>query len=401
MSQQIGTFDTDKWKRRLLTPENLTELGINPTLIQKTLDSKLQPQMRYVYDENGKEVLDSKGAPIQIYPDGVSINETNFGAYDGPSAAQRGWMAYMEVGAPLIEERSNIVQPVADVLSTRSYENRSSNNTQFKDTVSFTIGNTLTWTLEGTAGLTFTGEISGSLEGTLSETLQEAIADQEAVGVEVGNAKTVSTEHIAHAHKDNLGTEDHFGISDTIHTNIDETSTTTDTCTDSTTVSGSATGEGSLSASLALSIMGSLSGTITTSYSSTSSVSGETPPNTRTETMASQRRQVKQYTYEIPITFAGFVALHYPQLVQPFGGDDANNPQASNVPPTQVVAREINHLNFVDQNKQYRPKGVAESVSTLNVDHVVFENKSIPEASNQNLGTDRPHNLSTVSPTNS
>lgn len=401
MSQQIGTFTADKWKRRLLTPENLTELGINSTLIQEILDSKLQPQMRYVYDENGKEVLDSTGAPIQIYPDGVSINETNFGAYDGATAAQRGWMAYMEVGAPLIEERSNIVQPVADVLSTRSYENRSSNSTQFNDTVSFTIGNTITWTLGGNAGLTFTGGVNGSLAGTLSETLQESIAEQEAIGVEVGNAKEVSTTHIAHAHKDNLGTEDQFQCSDTLHTNLDDTTTCTETQTDSTTVSGTATGGGSLSAALALGIKGSLSGTITTSYSSTSSVSGETPSNSRTETMASQRRQVKQYTYEIPINFGGFVALHYSQLVQPFGGSDANNPQPSNIPPTQIVAREINRLNFVDQDKQYRPKGIAETVSTLNVDHVILENKSISEASNQNLGTDRPHNFSTVRATNS
>lgn len=393
MSQQIGTFNVDKWKRRLLTPENLTELGINATLIQEILNSNLQPQMRYVYDENGKMVLDNKGAPIKIYPDGVSINETNFGNYEEPSAAQRGWMAYMEVGAPLVEERSNVVQPIADVLSTRSYENRSSNTTHFDDTISFTMGNTISWSLGGSAGLTFTGNIGGSLQGTLSETIQEAISEQEACGVEVGNAKTVSTEHISHAHKDNMGTEDHFGVSDTLHENCTETTTITETQTDGTTGTGSATGTGSLSAALALGIKGSLSGTVTTSYTSSSAVSGDIPPNTRVETMASQRRQVKQFTYEIPITFAGFVALHYPQLVQPFGGDDANNPQPSNIPPTQVVAREINRLNFVDQNKQYRPKGIAETVSTLDVDHNVFENKSISEASNQTIGTGRPHNL--------
>lgn len=393
MSQQIGTFGADKWKRRLLTPENLTELGINPTLIQGILESNLEPQMRYVYDENNKQVFDSKGQPIKIFPDGVSINETNFGIYEEPSAAQRGWMAYMEIGAPLVEERSNVVQPIADVLSTRSYENRSSNATQFNDTVTFTIGNTITWTLGGDAGLTFTGTVGGSLEGTLSEAIGESIAIQQELDLKVGNAKTVSTEHICHAHKDELGTEDHFGVSDTLSAESTDINSITETCSDTTSVSGTAGGNGSLATALALGINGSLSGTITTSYASESSVSGDVPPNTRTETMASQRRQIKQYTYEIPITFGGFVALHYPQLVQPFGGSDANNPQPSNIPPTQVVAREINHLNFVDQNKQYRPKGMAETVSTLNVDHVVFENKSISEASNQNLGTSRPHNL--------
>ncbi|WP_239161223.1 hypothetical protein [Chromobacterium violaceum] len=96
----VPTYGIDNGIRHLLTPQNLVELGLDWPTLQAFLAA---PGLQI----NGQS------------PDGISINEPIFGNYSGPSAAALGWMAYMNVGEPLIEERANITQPPADVLSTR------------------------------------------------------------------------------------------------------------------------------------------------------------------------------------------------------------------------------------------------------------------------------------------
>lgn len=372
---QIGTFDVDNSKRRLITPTNLSELGITPDLIASILSSKPSSLQRYQVNENNSFVTDSKGQRISLWPDGISINETDFGTFSGPSASRRGWMAYFEIGVPLVEERADVIQPRADVLSTRTYENRSRTERQFSDTISFTIGNTITWSLTGTGEVTFEGTIGGELSDQLSRTVLSSLS----------NSTTLSdtATAILHAHKDEMGTE--------FQNALEASNTSTALGSESCTETGTATGSGSLSAELMLGISGSISGTLTTSWESSSTTSGTIPTNTRVGTMATQRRQVKQYTYELPITFGGFVALHYPALVQTF--NEANTPQPNTESPTQVVAREINNLGFVGKNQSYRAKGIAETTSTLDVNHVVFENQSIQVDNSQTLGTNRPHNF--------
>lgn len=365
---KIGTFDVDPAKRRLLTPQNLVELGITPASVQLILTANLPSLERTIV---------VNGAVVKLWPQGLSINETNFGNYTGPTAAALGWMSYLEIGAPLVEERADIIQPQADVLSTRAYENRSTTGADrgFSDTIGFSIENTISWSLEGTSQFTFEGHISAELQAQLALSLAQSLAHSV--------ADSTSHTDILHNHRDNVGTE----------TQDQTTTTTTDTTTNTTTYTGTGTGTGAagLSAQLMLGITGSVSGTLTTSWNSSSTVSGNVPAGSRVETMATQRRQVRQYIYELPITFAGFVALQYAQPVPVFA--EADNPQPGSTPATQVVARGITALGLVKDGQYYLPKGVAETVSTLEVEHIVFDSKSIPPAPNQTFGTVRPHNL--------
>ena len=380
---QVSIYDVDNFKRRLITTTNLAELGITPDVIQSILLSKLPLLSRVLVDSNKRPILNEKGQQITIWPNGISINETTFGSYSGPTAADLGWMAYLGVGAPLIEERANIIQPVADVLSTRTYENRALVDRQFSDTLDFTIGNTISWSLAGSSDFTFAGKVSGELQAQLSKTLELSLATS------IANASTQSHTRtdIMHAHKDNMGPENQ----DANLQSTTNTTTNTETFTESFTGTGTATGAGELMAQLMLGITGSISGSLTTTWNSSSTVSGNIPAGTSVETMATQRRQVKQYTYELPITFGGYIALHYEGLVIPFG--EAYSPQLNQIDPSNVVTREINTLGLVKSGKYFRPMGIAETVSTLDVSHVIFERKAIILDVSQTLGTNRPHNF--------
>jgi len=388
---QIPIYDVDAFKRRLITPENLAEIGITTSLVQSILSANLATLKRVVVDENKRPVLDAKNKQISIWPDGLSINETIFGNFSGPTAAALGWMAYLDIGAPLIEERANIFQPPADVLSTRSYENRALVERQFTDTIEFTIGNTINWSLTGASDFTFAGKVSGELQSQLSNTLEQSLAHSLATSIANASTKSRTTTEIMHAHKDNMGTESQSANQESTTNTTTTTTTDTDTFRGSFTGTGSATGAGELLTQLMLSITGSISGTLTTSWGSSSTVSGSIPAGSRVETMATQRRQVKQYTYELPITFGGFIALHYAELVLPFG--DAYSPQLNTAPPDNVIAREINALGLVKNGEYFRPMGVAETVSALEVNHIIFEKKAIIIDSTQTFGNKRPHNL--------
>nr|WP_315028043.1 hypothetical protein [uncultured Chryseobacterium sp.] len=375
---QIKTYTVDPAKRRIITVKNMEELGITDEVLQEFLDKKVPALKRVKVDEKGRAVLDSKNQQIPLWPVGVSINDKKFGNFPDPNAAQRGWMAFFEIGAPLFEERSNIIQPVADVISTRTYENRSSEARQFSDTIEFTIGNTINWSLSGMGSLTFGGKIEGELQAEISQTIEKRLEES------LANSLEKRQNHKSHNHKDDVGSEDESEVT----TKTEFTSTNSSMV--SFTATGTAIGRGELHAEIELSLTGTLSGTVTTSWNSSSNVSGSITPNSRVETLATQRRQVKQFTYEVPITFDGYIALNYDELVLPIA--DGNGPSVGNT-PAKVIPVNISHLELVEKNKLYRPKGIAETVSALDVNHTIFDSKPITRDNTQKFGTERPHNL--------
>ena len=388
---QIRAYTVDPAKRRLLTVENMEELGITDELIQNFLDKKVPDLRRAMVDEKRRNVKDNNNRDITVYPIGVSINERKFGEFPDPNAAKRGWMAFFEIGAPLFEERSNIIPPIADVLSTRTYDNRSSEERQFSDTIEFTIENTINWVLSASGHVDFEGRIAGELQGQISKTIETILTESLSNSLEKKDSNTITqTEHI-HNHKDDVGTESVSSVA-----NESAVTTTTDyTSTNSNSVSftgtGTAIGRGELSVELGLSLTGTISGTVTTSWKSSSNVSGKIPSNSRVETSATQRRQIKQFTYEVPITFDGFIALNYGVLVSPF--NDGNGPLPDGSPPAQVIPVNISFLELVERNKLYRPKGIAETISALDVNHTIFEGKSLHRDDSQKFGKARPHNF--------
>ena len=382
---KIPTSDIDAVKRRMLTPTNLVELSITPNAVQSILQSDAL-KVRIRRDGNW----------VYISPDGLSINETNFGNYTGPTAAALGWIAYFHIGAPLVEERADIIQPPVDVLSSRLYENRSSRTVRsFTDTVQFSISNTLTWSLEGTAQLTLEGSVTGELAAQLQVSMTQSNAEMISYTITDKAADTASATAsntaIIHAHKDNIGFENQTKTEATNSSTVEETEATTFsetiTNTETETGTGTATGSAMALASLLLGITGSVSGSVETSWTSTSTVSGDIPEASSVQTMASQRRQVKQYTYELPVTFGGFVALHYPEPVPV----QQTPPQSATPANADVIAQDISKLGLAPADS-YRPKGVAELVSTLDVEHIVFDEEEIPNT-NQAFSYPRPHYL--------
>ncbi|ASZ12092.1 hypothetical protein KTO58_14285 [Chitinophaga pendula] len=388
---QIRTYTVDPAKRRILTIRNMEELGITDELIQDFLDKKIPELKRVKVDEKGKPILDSKNQQIPLWPVGVSINDKKFGNFPDPNAAQRGWMAFFEIGAPLFEERSNIIQPIADIISTRTYENRSAEIRQFSDTIEFTVGNTINWTLSGTGSENFGGKIAGELQGQISKTIETILMESLSNSLAKYDSNTNTQTHHAHNHKDDIGTENVSSVANQSATTQTTSFTFTNSSRLSFTGTGTAIGRGELYAELGLSLTGTISGTVTTSWKSNSNVSGNIPANSRVETLATQRRQVKQFTYEVPITFDGFIALNYDDLVIPIA--DANGPLPATAPPAKVIPASISFLELVEKNKLYRPKGIAETVSALDVNHTIFDTKPLNRDQNQKFGTERPHNL--------
>lgn len=391
-------YNVDSAKRRILTVKNMEELGITDELLLGLLKKTPEFEKNQV-KKNGDYVYDSKGNEIKLRPVGLSINDKKVGDFPDPNAAQRGWMAFLEIGTPLFEERSNIIQPTAEVISTRTFENRTSlTNVQFSDTIEFTIENTINWTLEASGTPTFEGEIEGELQGEISKTLETILEESLANGLEKENSKKCTKTQILHNHKDEIGTETQVAVEEEEEVEKTTEFTATNSNSQSFTGTGTATGRGELEAELELSLKGTISGTLTTSWKSTSNVSGVMPGNSRVETLATQRRQVKQFTYEIPITFGGVFALNYNELVKPDGLTIDKQPllNPSIAPPAKTIPAKIEFLKLgskEDGNGLYRPKGMAETVSTLDVTHTIFEEKAYTKDASQEFGTERPHNL--------
>ncbi|MFD0309638.1 hypothetical protein [Streptomyces sp. NPDC127119] len=354
-----NAYNLDRAKRRPLTKKNLRELNIQQTW-QSILD---HPDLVYV-DDYG----------VRHRPVGFSVNKSSFGAFPG-SAFQRGWLAYMNLGEPLIEERSDISRPPPDTSSSRTYVNRSQTSPMtFTDSVDFTVSNGVTWSLQGEAKLTFGGSVSAQLQlmlqNQLKLDLQAQLQAQLQNEMANKNANTMTNKNS----KDNMGVDN----ANTTETSVRNAATNSvaSAVTNSVafTTQGSATGSATLNASLLLGISASVGGSLTTSWASKSQISGQVPPDSRVETIATQRRCRKQYSYEIPVTFGGLLAVKYDVPVAVL-----SPPQSGDYPGLDlVVARDIGDIGLAGGG--FRMKGLAEVVSDLEVHHTMFEGESLTDS---------------------
>lgn len=348
-------YNLERFKRHPLTKKNLRELNVEQTW-QSILN---HPNL--VYTDN---------FGVQHKPVGFSINKLRFGAFPG-SAFDLGWLAYMNLGEPLIEERCDIDQPPPDTFSSRAYVNRSQKPMTFTDSVDFTVSNGVTWSLHGDAKLTFGGSVGAQLQlqlqNQLKMDLQAQLQTQLRNDMTNKNANTVTNKNS----KDSVGV-DNANATETATTNSAGNSAA-NSVTNSVafTTQGSATGSASLNAQLALGIAASVGGSLTTSWTSKSQISGEVPQESRVETMATQRRTRKHYTYEIPVTFSGFVAVKYAVPVAVLSPPQSGNPGLD-----QVVARDIADIDLAG-GAGFRMKGLAEVVSALDVHHTMFDAESL------------------------
>ncbi|MFJ7418675.1 hypothetical protein ACIQXD_08645 [Streptomyces uncialis] len=362
-----NAYNLERSKRQPLTKKNLRELRIEQT-------------WQSILDHPGLVYVDDYGARHK--PVGFSLNKSSFGTFKG-TAAQMGWLAYMNLGEPLIEERGDITQPPPDTFSSRTYVNRSSTSPlTFTDSVDFTVSNGVTWSLSGDAKLTFGGSVSSSLQlqlqNQLRMDLQAQLQAQCQNEMSNRNSETVTKKNS----KDSVGTD--VATATEAATRNASTNSATNSVTNSVgfTTTGSATGTASLNAQLALGIAATAGGSLTTSWTSRSQISGQVPPSARTRALVSQRRTRKQYTYEIPVTFSGLIAVRYAVPVAVL-----SPPQSGNLPGLdQVVARDVGDIDLAPGG--FRMKGLAEVVSALEVHHTMFDAESL--TSNQQTPHKQP-----------
>ncbi|MER7469028.1 hypothetical protein [Streptomyces sp. NPDC097981] len=331
----------ERFIRHPLTGRNLKELKIadKASAILERDKEKLKRKAE-------KKTPDGKDRYVS--PTGFSLNKGRFGDFpDGEDVAhQRGWRAYMTVGVPLVEERGDIVQPPPDVISKQTYVNRTDPKpTTWSHTVEFSISNTISWSLQGQVQLTFGAKAIASLQ----QQLQKSMAMNKSEKITLKNSK------------DNQGVD--------AESQSQSTTTTTATST--------ATGTGELSAQLMLGITASVSGSLTTSFKTSSTLNGEV--GSRVDVLATQRRQVRRFDYEFPVSFGGWVALHYPEPVEVKetrpDGPQAKEPKYSNVIAWKLgeTGTAAEAFDLTDQGKPFMQKGEAEVVSTLAGVHEVFE----------------------------
>ncbi|MFB6532807.1 hypothetical protein ACFCY8_02730 [Streptomyces noursei] len=352
-----NAYNLERAKRQPLTKKNLRELNIEQTW-QSILD---HPNLVYV-DDYG----------VRHKPVGFSLNKSSFGAFPG-SAFKLGWLAYMNLGEPLIEERRNISQPPPDTFSSRAYVNRSQTSSMnFTDSVDFTVSNGVTWSLQGDARLTFGGSVSAQLQLQLQNQLRMDLQTQLQTQLKNDLANKNGNTTTNKNSKDNIGV-DNANTTETATTNS-ATNSAANSVTNSVafTTQGSATGSATLNAQLALGITASVGGSLTTSWASKSQISGEVPPGSRVETIVTQRRTRKQYTYEIPVTFSGLLAVMYDVPVAVL-----SPPQPGEHPGlSRMVARNLGDIDLAGGNG-FRMRGLAEVVSALEVHHTMFDGESL------------------------
>ncbi|MFI8942865.1 hypothetical protein [Streptomyces syringium] len=329
----------ERFIRHPLTGKNLKELKIAdraPAILEQNKE-KLKRKA---------EKKKPNGEDRYVYPTGFSLNKGRFNFPQGPSAHDRGWRAYMTVGVPLVEERGDIVQPPPDVISKQTYINRTDPKpTTWSHTVEFSISNTISWSLQGQVQLTFGAKATASLQ----QQLQKSMAMNQSEKITLKNSK------------DNQGVD--------AESQSQMTSTTTATST--------ATGTGEVSAQLMLGITASVSGSLTTGFKTSSTLNGEV--GSRVDVLATQRRQVRRFDYEFPVSFGGWVALYYPEPVE-VKEFRPEGPQAKEPKYAQVIAWKLGEtgtdkeaFDLNDEGKPFRQKGEAEVVSTLAGVHEVFE----------------------------
>ncbi|MEV0123722.1 hypothetical protein AB0I16_19695 [Streptomyces sp. NPDC050703] len=342
-------------RRQPLTKKNLRELNIEQ-IWQAILN---HPNLVYV-DPSG----------VKHRPVGFSVNKSSFGTFSG-SAFERGWLSYMTLGEPLIEVRGDIAQPPPDTFSSRTYVNRSGAEMTFTDSVDFTVSNGITWSLHGDAKLTFGGSVGASLQLQLQNQLRLDLQSQLAASCQNGtankNANTVTNKNS----KDSIGVDNANTTETSGSSSATNSSSNTMTNSVGFTTSGSATGNASLNAQLALGIAATVGGSLNTSWASKSQISGKVPANSRVRTLVTQRRTRKQYTYEIPVTFSGLIAVQYAVPVRTL-----SPPQPGTYPGlSHMVARDINDIDLTPGG--FRMKGLAEVVSALDVHHTLLDVESL------------------------
>ncbi|MFP3116682.1 hypothetical protein ACPCK9_07265 [Streptomyces koyangensis] len=353
-----NAYNLERAKRQPLTKKNLRELNIEQTW-QSVLD---HPNLVYV-DDYG----------VSHKPVGFSVNKSRFGNFDG-SAYGLGWLAYMNLGEPLIEERRSIGQPPPDSFSSRTYVNRSASEMTFTDSVDFSVSNGATWSLSGDSKLTFGGSLSAQLQlqlqNKLGLNLQGQLGTQLKNEMSNKNANTVTNKNS----KDSVGVDNANTVDTSVTNGATNSASTSMTGSVDFTTTGSASGTAALNAALALGITASVGGSLTTSWASKSQISGKVPAGSRVEVIVTQRRALKQYTYEIPVTFSGLLAVQYDVPVAVL-----SPPQPRDYPGlAPVVARDIADLDLADGG--FRMKGLAEVVSALEVHHTMFDGESLTDS---------------------
>lgn len=387
------TYIPSRYLRYVLTERNLQELNISGRVDElRNWKGRLLPDTAaplgsdYTADSYVQAVAQQKdkdGYDRKVLPTGFSINNVRFGDYPDSerTARARGWLAYMNKGEPLIDERSDIVQPRPDVISEQVYVNRTDPQPMnWENSVEFSIENEISWSLDGTVELTFSDSASAELEQEIE------------VGKEDTIAGMTSVEQIMHDHPEETGGESHA------HAEVSSEETNTVEST------SEASGTGEVSAELMLGITGEVSGSLRTGWTQTSTMSGTV--GSRVVVRASQRRQVRRYDYTIPIIFGGYVALYYPEPVK-FGSQDYAYKSIDSVKtwkkvqtadPTgntepleyvQVIVFDIRILGIVKYGEAYAQKGWAEVVSTLAGEHEVFEPEALT-VSGRNKGDSEP-----------
>ncbi|MGW2651920.1 gluconolaconase [Streptomyces sp. NPDC001393] len=326
----------------------------HPLTTQNQEELEIASKVDFVLHRNSNALRRTpEGGGDAITPVGFSLNEVRYGGFpqEEDTAQQRGWRAYMNLGVPLIEEQSNIIQPPPDMLSKQTYVNATDPiEITATDTVEFSISNTISWSLQGQVQLTFGAKATASLQ----EQLQKSMALNQSQKTTAKNSK------------DNIG--------------VDNESQTQATST--TTATTSATGTGELSAQLMLGVTASVSGSLTTSWKHTSSLSLKV--SSRVDVMATTRRQIRRFDYAFPVTFGGWVALYYPRPVPvQWTPPQSQKPQYSQVIawPLGELADNSNNFDMADKDKRFMQKGVAEVVAVKVGEHRVFQPEEIDFAS--------------------
>lgn len=351
-----NAYNLEQAKRQPLTKRNLRELNIEQTW-KSILD---HPNLVYV-DDYG----------VRHKPVGFSLNKSSFGTFPG-SAYQLGWLAYMNLGEPLIEERRNISQPPPDTFSSRTYVNRSQDSEMtFTDSVDFTVSNGVNWSLQGDAKLTFGGSVGAQLQlqlqNQLGLNLQAQLGTQLKNEMTNKNANTVTNKNS----KDSVGVDNANAVDMGMTNGVTNSASGTVAGSVAFTTTGSASGNASLNAALAQGVAASVGGSLTTGWASKSQISGKVPAGSRVEIIVTQRRTHKQYSYEIPVTFSGLLAVKYAVPVKVL-----SPPQSGDYPGLdQLVARDIGDIDLAGGG--FRMKGLAEVVSALEVHHTMFDGESL------------------------
>jgi hypothetical protein len=304
-----------------------------------------------------------------ITPVGFSVNKVRYGAFPPTerTAHEREWFTYMNMGVPLVEERSDIQQPPPDVVYQNTFVNRTDPRpVRWTATVEFAVSTQLNWQLQGDVQLRFGARSISSL------------AQQKQKRMEM--KKSLKGTYLNS--KDRLGGD--------FESLMEATSATSAT--------GTATGTGELWGELLLGITGSIGGSLAFESRNSLQLSGEV--ESRAVVRATQRRKVVKYDYELPITFGGYIAMYYDEPVE-LATIFADNTgarekaqarheggQVETGKHSQIIAQEVDVLELTDGKEYVSQRGEAEIVATLAGDIEVFELESLTLNDRVNDGTE-------------